>query len=374
MMKIPFVDLPAMHREIVDDALHEIERIVRQANFVLGEDVDRFEAEFAEYCGTKYAVGVDSGLTALKLALLAYDLRPGDEVIIPANTFIASAAAAVFIGLKPVFVDVSPGTYGVDLEQLEAVVTPRTRAIMPVHLYGRPEAMTSIRAFAERHHLLVVEDASQAHGAICEGRRVGSFGHVAGFSLYPAKNLGAFGEAGVVTTDDAVIADRIKAMRNCGQTAKYYHEYAPYNHRMDTLQAAVLRLKLRQLDEWNAKRQQVAAWYDELLAETHVSTPPSSADRDSVWHLYVVRTPQRDALRAYLADAGIATGVHYPIPVHLAPVYAHMGHQVGDFPVAEAEADTLVSLPLFPTMTREQVAYVAETIHAFEQVGVHPTR
>lgn len=367
MMKVPFLDLAAMHDSLVDEAVGAIEAIIRKNAFVLGEDVGKFEEEFAAYCGSKYAVGVDSGLSALSLALLAYGLEPGDEAIIPANTFIATAAAAVFVGVKPVFVDVVPGTYNIDPAQLESALTPRTKAVIPVHLYGKPADMDPIMAFAEKHNLLVLEDASQAHGARYNGRRVGTFGHIAAFSLYPGKNLGAFGDAGVVTTDDAAVVERIKAMRNCGQLVKYHHEYHPYNHRLDTIQAAVLRIKLRKLDEWNESRRQAAAWYTQLLAGTHVITPVTPDNMEPVWHLYVIRTPHRDALAAFLKERGIGTAIHYPIPVHLAPVYAHMNYKRGDFPITESEADMILSLPIFPNMTFEQVEYVAENIKLFEK-------
>lgn len=369
-MSIPFLDLNAMHAEIMDDALAAFERLARTSSFVLGDDVRAFEEEFAAYCGTQYAVGVDSGLSALKLALLAHDLKPGDEVLIPANTFVATAAAAAFIGLQPVFVDVVPDTYNIDPVALEAEISSRTRAIMPVHLYGTPADMDPILAVAKRHKLLVIEDAAQAHGAVYKGRKAGSMGHSAGFSFYPGKNLGAFGEAGIVTTNDKEVADKIKAMRNCGQIEKYHHVYPPYNHRLDTIQAAMLRLKLRKLDQWNEQRRQVARWYDELLSGTQIVRPVVPADTTPVWHLYVVRCDQRDALRAYLAEQGIGTGIHYPIPVHLSPVYADLGYRAGDFPVTETAAQQIISLPMFPHMTLEQVATVAAAIKEFELMAM----
>jgi len=369
-MKVPFLDLQAMHNEIMDGALAAMERVARKNNFVLGDEVDYFEQEFAAYSGTKYAVGVDSGLSALKLAMEAYDLGPGDEALVPANTFIATAAAAVFIGVKPVFVEPKPGTYNIDVDQLEAALTPNTKAIVPVHLYGTPADMDPILEFADKHNLVVVEDASQAHGARYKGKRVGGLGHIAGFSLYPGKNLGAFGQGGIITTNDAAIADKLRALRNCGQMEKYVHIYAPHNSRLDTIQAAVLRLKLARLDVWNDRRRQVAAWYDEALIDAHVITPLTPEWAEPVWHLYVVRTPHRDALQKFLGEKGIGTGIHYPIPIHMSPVYKDMGYQEGDFPITEREANEILSLPMFPHMTREHVEYVAAAIKEFEREAV----
>ncbi len=365
-MKVPFLDLISMHQEIMDETLSAMERVVRQSAFILGSDVEAFESDFAAYSEAKYAVGVDNGLSALQLILLAYDLEPGDEVLIPANTFIATAAAAVFGGFKPVFVDVVPNTYLMDPDKMEAALTPRTRAIMPVHLYGCPADMDPIMAFANKHNLVVVEDASQAHGARYKGKRVGSIGHAAGFSLYPGKNLGAYGDAGVLTTNDENVVKKVKAMRNCGQIQKYDHSYHPYNHRLDTIQAAILQPKLRKLDGWNDMRRQVAGWYIENLQGSGVVLPQTPSHLEQVWHLFVIQTDKRDEMRNYLGENGIGTAIHYPVPVHLSPIYKHMGYKVGDFPITEAEAHRLLSLPMFPHMTREQVDYVCDTVIAFE--------
>jgi dTDP-4-amino-4,6-dideoxygalactose transaminase len=336
-----------------------------RGDFALGQDVACLEQEFAKFCGTCYAVGVDSGLSALELSLRALGIGPGDEVIVPTHTFVATAAAVTFAGAQPVLVDVDPVTYNIDVAQVEAAITPRTRAVIPVHLYGLPAAMDAITSVADKHDLAVVEDACQAHGAYYRGRRAGSLGHAAAFSFYPTKNLGGCGDAGMVVTDDAEVAEQVRAMRNCGQREKYYHELPPFNHRLDTLQAAILRVKLLYLDGWNERRRQSAALYSELLAESGVVTPVEDPDSTHVYHLYVVRAPQRDELLAHLREQGIGAGIHYPIPIHLQPCYAGNGFRRGQFPVTEQLCDEIVSLPMFPEMTAEQVEYVAMQVVAF---------
>ena len=271
-----------------------------------------------------------------------------------------------FVGATPVFVETVEGEYNIDPEQVRAAITPRTKAVIPVHLYGIPADMDPIMKIADEHNLIVIEDASQAHGSEYKGRRIGSIGHIAAFSLYPAKNLGAFGQAGVITTNDNAVVDKIKAIRNCGQTEKYYHEYAPHNSRLDTMQAAVLSIKLRELDGWNAGRRQVAAWYNELLADVDVVRPRVADDINPVWHLYVVRTSQREALMQYLGEHGVASGIHYPFPLHLTGYYSGMDYNEGDFPMSEKFAHEILSLPMYPHMTREQVEHVANTIQQFK--------
>ena len=365
-MNIPFVDLTAMHGPIHKEVMEAFEAIVRKGSFILGSEVEAFEEAFAEYCQVKYAIGVDSGLSSLKLALLAYDIGEGDEVIIPANTFIATAAAVTFTGATPVLVDPEAGTYNIDPNKIEDAISGRTRAIMPVHLYGVPAQMDEIMTIAKEHDLIVIEDASQAHGARYKGQRVGSIGHIAGFSLYPAKNLGAFGDAGVITSDDEQVASKLRAMRNCGQVGKYNHVYQPYNHRLDTIHAAVLSIKLRHLDAWNEQRRQAAQWYNDLLQDTAVIPPQVPDDVEPVWHLYVVRTQQRSALQEFLNERNVASGIHYPIPIHESPFYTSNGLVAGDLPITEAEADQLLSLPIYPGISWEQVKYVANCIHEFE--------
>ena len=364
-MNIPFVDLKAQHRAIRDELNQVIQQVMERSDFVLGEDVVRLEEEFATFCGTHYAVGVDSGLSALELSLRAFGIGPGDEVIIPAHTFVATAAAVTFAGALPILVDVDPTTYNIDVAQIEAAITPRTRAILPVHLYGLPAEMDTVLHLADEHGLVVSEDACQAHGTYYTGRRVGSLGHASAFSFYPTKNLGGCGDGGMVVTGDAQVAEQVRAMRNCGQKAKYRHELPPFNHRLDTLQAAILRVKLRYLEGWNEARRRNGALYTKLLAGSGVITPVEAPDSVHVYHLYVVRTPQRDALQAHLREQGVGTAIHYPIPIHLQPFYAENEFRHGQFPVTEQLCDEILSLPMFPEMTAEQVHYVSTQVIEF---------
>lgn len=364
-MKTPFIDLQAQHRHLKNELISAIEQVMERADFSLGADVTRFEEEFAAFCGTRYAVGVGSGLAALELSLRAFGVGLGDEVIVPTHTFIATAAAATFAGACPVLVDVDPLTYNIDVTQLEEAITERTRAIIPVHLYGLPAEMDAIMQLAEKYNLVVIEDACQAHGACYRGRRTGSLGHAAAFSFYPTKNLGACGEAGIVTTNNAQVAEQIKSMRNCGRTTQNCHELPPFNHRLDTLQAAILRVKLRHLEDWLQARQQRAALYNELLAESNIDTPFVPSFSTHVYHLYVIRTPQRDALRAHLSQCGVSTGIHYPQPVHSQPFYARQRTQWGAFPVAEKLCGEILSLPMFPELTPDQAHYVSAQIVSF---------
>jgi dTDP-4-amino-4,6-dideoxygalactose transaminase len=364
-VNVPFVDLRVQHRALRDELTQAVQRVMERADFALGEDVARFEEEFAAFCGTRYAVGVDSGLSALELSLRAFGIGPGDEVIVPAHTFIATAAAVTFAGARLILVDVDPTTYNMDVTQIEAAITPRTRAIIPVHLYGLPAEMDAILGLADKHALIVIEDACQAHGALYKGRRVGSLGHASAFSFYPTKNLGGCGDGGMMATDDAQVAERVRAMRNCGQKEKYRHELPPFNHRLDTLQAAILRVKLRYLEGWIEGRQRNAALYTELLAGNGVAMPVKVPNSTHVYHLYVVRTPQRDALQTHLREQGIGTAIHYPIPIHLQPFYAQHGFRRGQFPVTEQLCDEILSLPMFPEMTADQVQYVATQVIEF---------
>ncbi len=364
-MQVPFVDLKAQHRSIMDEITAKITRVLERADFILGEDVERLEEEFAIFCNVEHAVGVDNGLSALTLLLKAYDIGPGDEVIVPANSFIATAAAVTFCGAKPVLVDVDPITYNMDPLQLENAINWHTKAVIPVHLYGAPADMNPILKIADKYDLVVIEDAAQAHGAWYKDKRTGSLGDAAGFSLYPGKNLGASGDAGILVTNNAETARRVRAMRNCGQVAKYIHEFAPHNHRLDTMQAAIVRVKLQYIDAWNALRQQHARLYNELLADSGVITPAVSQDAQSVWHLYVIRVSNRDDLKQYLTEQGIATGIHYPIPIHLQPFYKDLGYKRGAFPITELYADQCLSLPMFPELTVEQIEYVVDAIKTF---------
>src|ERR1700704_963880 len=313
----PFVDLAAQYPTIAPEITEAVAKVLQETDFILGREVGLFEEEFAAFCEAKYAVGVDSGTSALELALRAYDIGPGDEVITAANSFIASALAISHAGAKPVLVDVDPYTYTMDVASVESAITPRTKAILPVHLYGHPAHMDPIWQLADKRGLVVIEDACQAHGTRYKGRRTGSLGHAAAFSFYPGKNLGAYGDGGMVVTNDRAVAKRLEMLRNYGQQEKYWHMFRGYNRRLDTLQAAVLRVKLKYLEKWNAARRQNANRYRLLLEKSEVITPNEASYAESVWHLYVIRVNQRDALRDYLASRGISCGIHYPIAIHL---------------------------------------------------------
>lgn len=363
--RIPFVDLKAQHAAIAAEVEPVIQRLMTNADFILGEDVSAFEREFAEFCQAEQAVGLDSGMSALELGMRAMGIGPGDEVITPAHSFIASSSAISFTGATPVWVDVEPNTYNIDPLLVERAITKKTKAIMAVHLYGQPADMDSILAIAERHGLPVIEDACQSHGARYKGRRTGSIGAFGAFSFYPSKNLGAYGDAGALTTNDAQLAERVRMMRNYGQRAKYDHVFLAWNRRLDTLQAAVLRIKLRHLDVWNAARRRLASLYDEHLNDAGVWTPHVRPDVEHVYHLYVIQSEHRDSLQLELGGRGIGTGIHYPVPIHLQKAYQTLGHGVGSFPVAESAAKRVLSLPLFPEMAEEDVEVVASAVSAF---------
>lgn len=362
---VPFLDLGAQLADIGADIQQAIERVIATRGFVLGPAVEQFEERFAAYCDAGHAVGVSSGTAALHLALLACDIGPGDEVITTTHTFIATCWAITYVGARPVLVDVDPQTLTIDPAHIAAAVTPRTRAIIPVHLYGQPADMDPILAIARRHGLAVIEDACQAHGACYKGRRVGAIGDVGCFSFYPGKNLGAFGEGGAVVTDDATVAATLRKLRNHGQAQRYYHEVLGFNYRMEGIQGAVLDVKLRHLDAWNSQRRAHARAYDALLAGCPgLRLTGQRAGSGSVYHLYVVRSAWRDALRVDLAAQGIETGLHYPVPIHRQPAYADLGYAPGDFPIAEDACATVLSLPMYAELTPVQVAYVAQVVCA----------
>jgi dTDP-4-amino-4,6-dideoxygalactose transaminase len=335
----------------------------------LGPNVRAFEEEFAAYCQAQQAIGVGSGTDALILSLRAADVGPGDEVITVSHTFFADTEAIALVGATPVFVDVEPDTWNLDPSKLEAAITPRTKAIIPVHLCGQPADMTPIMEIARRHKLFVLEDACQAHGAEYQGKRVGAIGDAAVFSFYCSKNLGGFGEGGMVTTNDAGLTARIRRLRDHGSDRRYEHAEIGTNARLDEVQAAILRVKLRHLDGWNAGRQANAAAYGELLAGTGLALPTVRPDRTHVYHLYVVQGPRRDALKDYLGERGISTGVHYPIPGHLQPAAQPWTKGPGSLPVTEGLAERVLSLPMYPELSREQVAYVADAVRAFYAAG-----
>ncbi len=365
-LQVPLVDLAAQYDAIANEIDDATSRVLRGTDYILGRDVGLLEEEFAALCRAEYAVGVDSGTSALELALRAYGVGPGDEVITAANTFVATVFAISYTGATPILVDVDPQTYTIDISKLERAITDRTKAIMPVHLYGQPADMDPILEIAQRRGLVVIEDACQAHGAKYKGKRVGSLGHAAAFSFYPAKNLGAYGDGGMVVTSDAQVAESLQMLRNYGQREKYCHVVRGYNHRLDTLQAAILRVKLKYLDVWNAARRQHADQYNRLLAGSAAVTPLEPDYAESVWHLYVIRVANRSGLSTYLADRGIATGIHYPIPIHLQPVYRDLGYKTGDFPITECYAEQILSLPMYPELTSTSIEYVAGAIRGFE--------
>ena len=365
-MQIPFVDLKAQYQSIGAEAEEAIHRVIVDADFVLGKEVALFEQEFAAYCEAQYAVGVDTGISALELALRAYGIGAGDEVITVSHTFIATVSAISFTGARPVFVDVDPVTYNLDVTKLEAALTPRTKAIVPVHLYGQPVEMDELMAVARKHGLVVIEDACQSHGARYKGKRVGALGDAGCFSFYPGKNLGAYGDGGIVVTNNAAVAEQVRMLRNYGQREKYHHVFLAYNRRLDTVQAAVLRVKLRRLDEWNAARQRAAQTYGELLKDVPgLILPRQAADCSHVYHLYVIQHPRRDALLAHLREGGVAAGLHYPIPVHLQPCYESLAVPPGSLPVTEALASSILSLPMFPELNLAQIQYVCSRLGQF---------
>jgi dTDP-4-amino-4,6-dideoxygalactose transaminase len=363
-MTVPFVDLKTSHRALADEILSVWREILCDAAFIGGPQVDGFEREFEAFTGARHCVGVANGTDALRFAILAMGVGPGDEVITVPHTFIATTEAISQAGARPVFVDVDRATGTLDPTRLEAALTERTKLIVPVHLYGQPADMDPILAIARPRGIRVLEDAAQAHGARYHGRSAGTLADAASFSFYPGKNLGACGEAGAVVTDDAGIAEQVKVLRDHGQSAKYHHRIEGYNGRLDAIQAAALRIKLRHLASWNAQRHELAGRYHERLAKSGLELPLEAPDRGHVYHLYVVRHPQRDLLRERLGAAGIGSGLHYPIPLHLQPAYAHLELAAGTFPESERWAGQGLSLPMFPGMTAEQLDRVCEAIAA----------
>ena len=362
---IGFVDLQSQYREVKIEIDRVIASVIERGAYISGPEVEDFERWFAAYCGVSHAIGVSSGTTALELGLRALGVGPGDEVVTVSHTFIASAAAISAVGATPVLIDVDERTGNMNPELLERAITPRTKAIMPVHLYGHPAAMADITAIAGARGLPVIEDAAQAHGARLDARRAGALGTVACFSFYPTKNLGAFGDGGLITTSDDTIAAKVRLFRDHGRVSKYEHALIGQTARLDNLQAGVLRVQANRLDEWNARRRQVAAWYRSHLAATPLTLPYEAAGAEPVYHLYAVRTPQRDGLRAHLAARAIGVGIHYPIPVHLQPAYKHLGYSQGDLPVSEQFASEQLSLPMHPFLDEAAVIRVAEAVTEF---------
>lgn len=364
-MKIPFLELKPTYVELKSEFDAAYQRVMDSGWYLLGRELEAFEAEFAAYCETKYCIGVANGLDALHLLVRAFGIGAGDEVIVPSNTFIATWLAVSYAGAIPVPVEPDPATYNLDPARIEAAITPRTKAIMPVHLYGQPADMDPINEVAARHGLKVIEDNAQAQGARYKGRRTGGLGDAAGHSFYPGKNLGAFADAGAVTTNDSGLAERVRTLRNYGSKVKYHYEMQGINSRMDELQAAFLRIKLRHLDEWNARRQEVAQLYLSKLSvsDSQLVLPHVPAWVSSVWHLFVVRHPQRDLLQKKLTEAGIGTLIHYPVPSHLSDAYKELGYGKGSLPIAESLSDTVLTLPMGPHLSRANAGEVVAAIN-----------
>jgi dTDP-4-amino-4,6-dideoxygalactose transaminase len=369
-LKVPFLDFVGPYEELKPELDAAYERFMRSAWYVLGRECEAFELEYAAYCGSKHCIGVGNGLEALHLVLRAWGIGRGDEVIVPSNTYIATWLAVSYADATVVPVECEPPTYNLDPARIEDAITPRTKAIMPVHLYGQPADMRPIMSLAAKHGLKVIEDNAQAQGARCHGVRTGALGHAAGHSFYPGKNLGAFGDGGAVTTDDAELADRVRVLRNYGSRKKYYNEVKGYNSRLDEMQAALLRVKLKKLDEWNARRAKIAHRYlNELAGMVDLTLPQVPAWADPVWHLFVVRHPRRDAFQQKLTEAGVGTLIHYPVPAHLSGAYADGCWKRGDFPLAETAADTVLSLPIGPHLQPDQAEWVVESVrHAASQL------
>jgi len=383
-MNIPFLDLKTQFREIEHEVLPMVKEAMENAAFIGGPQVSGFETEFAAFCDSKYGVGVNSGTDALRFALMAAGVGSGDEVITVPHTFIATTEAISQVGAKPVFVDIDPKTYNMDPNKLESYLNkrfkenasglqppasslkPRPKAVIPVHIYGQPADMDPILEISKKKSLVVIEDACQAHGSLYKGKKAGSMGLVGCFSFYPGKNLGAYGEGGAVVTQSEDIANKIRMIRDHGQAKKYYHDMEGYNGRLDAIQAGVLRIKLRRLPAWNEARRRNAQYYNELLSMIKGVTVPKEADGcRHVYHLYVILVDDRDGLQKYLNEKGVGTGLHYPVPLHLQKAYAYKGYKEGDFPVTESVAKRLLSLPMFPELTKAQIEYVAQTIKEF---------
>jgi dTDP-4-amino-4,6-dideoxygalactose transaminase len=365
-MTVPYFDLPAQIRALRPELDAAIARTLDSGAFCLGPEVAQFERDFAAYCGAAHAVGFNSGTSALHVAALLLNLGQGDEVITTPHTFVATSWALAYVGAKPVFVDIDEATMNLDPRLIDRAITPRTKAVMPVHLYGHPFDADAILAICRRHKLPLIEDAAQAHGARYQGKVTGTFGDLSGFSFYPGKNLGACGEAGALVTNRADFAARARSLREHGSSVRYYHDEIGYNYRMEGLQGAVLNVKLRHLPAWTAARRRLAHRYHDLLAGTPLVLPREASGAESVYHLYVVRHAARDRLKAHLEKCGVGTALHYPLPLHLQKCFASLGHRAGDFPVAERAARECLSLPIYPELTDAQQDHVAASINSFQ--------
>lgn len=366
-MKIPLMDLKRQHDSLKEEINNKIKEIVDSSQFILGEEVENFEKKFAEYCNAKYCVGVGSGTSALYFSLLACGIKQGDEVITVSNTFIATVLPLFLIGAKVKFADISLKDYNLDCSKLKNLITPKTKAIIPIHLYGHPADMDTILSLASKYNLKVIEDACQAHGAEYKSKKVGCFGDVACFSFYPSKNLGCFGDGGAVVTNDKRLASKIRMLRNYGQLEKNKHVCLGLNSRLDSLQAGILRVKLKYLDLWNDKRRKNVDLYNKLLNDSSLMLPSESSDVKHVYHLYVVRSKNRDELQKWLTHHGVSTSVHYPIPIHMQEVYKKKGYRKTKLRIAEQCSNEVLSLPMFPELTEEEIHYICEKIKGFKK-------
>jgi len=361
-MNVPLVDLKRQYLSVKKEIDRAIQEVIDKSAFIMGENVEEFENEFAEFCGVEYGVGTSSGTTALHLALVVCGIKQGDEVITVPYTFIATTEAVSHTGAKVVFVDIEDRSYTMDPEKIEKVITERTKAIVPVHLFGQPADMDKIIEIAKKHNLIVIEDACQAHGAEYKGKKVGSLGDIACFSFYPGKNLGAYGDAGMVVTDNKELAEKVRLLRNHGRAEKYCHQVEGYNYRLDAIQAAILRVKLRHLEEWTEKRRINAKLYNEFLKGNKVKTPLEMEYAKHVYHLYVIKTEERQELYLKLRENGISAAIHYPFPLHLQEAYRYLGWKKGDFPISEACSEGLLSLPMFPELTEDEIKRIVDII------------
>jgi len=364
-IKVPYLDLPAQMKPLRKEIDAAIARTLDNCSFCLGPDVVQFEKNFAKFCGADYCIAYNSGTSALHIALMLLNVGPGDEVITTPTTFVATSWAISYVGAKPVYVDIDDATFNLDPAQVEKAITPRTKCILPVHLYGHPVDLDPLLAIAKKHNLPIVEDAAQSHAAKYKGKVVGTFGAMSCFSFYPGKNLGAYGEGGAIVTNDAAFNARARSLREHGSTQRYYHDEVGFNYRMEGIQGAVLGIKLKHLDTWTRERRRIAQRYHELLAETPLQLPREAAYAESAYHLYVIRHPRRDDLKKHLEENGIGCALHYPVPLHLQKCYASLGYKPGDFPVAEKAARECLSLPVFPELSEAQVLRVAEVIKDF---------
>ncbi|MBE0541226.1 MAG: DegT/DnrJ/EryC1/StrS family aminotransferase [Verrucomicrobia bacterium] len=365
--KVPYLDLPAQIRSLRSELDAVIARTLDNCSFCLGSDTVQFEKDFAKYCGAEHAIGFNSGTSALHIALMLLNVGRDDEVITTPHTFVATSWAISYVGARPVYVDIDEDTFNLNPARIERAITPRTKAIMPVHLYGHPFDIDPILAVAKKHNLPVVEDSAQAHGAKYKGKTIGTFGEISCFSFYPGKNLGACGEGGALVTNNAAYAARARSLREHGSSVRYYHDEVGFNYRMEGIQGAVLGVKLKKLDDWTAARRRVAHRYHELLADIPLQLPREATWAESVYHLYVVRHPKRDDLKKYLEANGVGCALHYPLPLHLQKCYASLGHKAGDFPVSEKAARECLSLPIFPELTEAQIQRVVSVIKEFFQ-------